>query len=243
MSDLSEKQIQKFIDDWYFAAYERKKEGNELSDYQRGVADTYEIVSRELRLKLKNNKEIEEEKLWNDVVKDSARSHQRTKVLSIIAGILIPAIPLFMFLAFSGYGWLVVPIAYIVFLVVAGSTRWQKKQAIDAPILFIFVGIALIMVQMFGENFVSNLEQVMVTLSVQIMGAALAGGLVLWVRQKRSWSDLGLATAIFCMGFATLVYYKIGTIADMFKQTPGLIGFEVLGAGVTILVISGWIED
>jgi hypothetical protein len=242
MPDIKEEQAEKLVSDWYFAAYNRNAKRETLDDYQRGVADTYEIVSKALKDQLKKNKEVEYQKRLNEVLDNHGRYYHVEGFIAGLSAILIPVIIFFVGTGLFSQNKYVLPFAYLLFLTIAAARYWQARKSIDTSIIFICVGIVLIAVSMLGISPLIAVTNSMTTAGGQVMGAALAAGLVLQIRKRKSWKDIALAAAVFSIGLCTIMYYS-GPILTTLKSLPGILGFELLGAGITVLFIGGWMEQ
>jgi hypothetical protein len=247
MLTLTEEDIRKLANQWHYAADDIRKKGDGASQYQLGVADTYMVASRKLQELLRISEEQFKDEQTKQELDNQHRSSNSTIVIYALLGILIPIIPFLVIIgAFREINF-IIPFFYVLFLVFAASKLWQKKESIIIPIASIMIGILLIVINKWGESYFLGISQVMSVVGSQIMGAALISGLILLANKRKDKESTIMALSIFMIGLFTMLLFDIYGIdipfLNVIKGLPGTLGFEILGAGITFILISGWIKE
>lgn len=243
MITLSDTQARKLVSNWQDLAYNRKVERANLNEYQRGAADAYEAAARDLREVLKKNEDDYNKEQDEQALKRQGRNATFTILVTVIGTILVflCSFPLFIQISFQ-YN-IALLIIYSIFLAFSALTRWRANKSFDVQFVFILAGSILVGLNYLGSSLQAGIMEVTSTIGGQVMGAALAGGLILWMRKRKSADDMLMICAVGMLGLLTIFYSSGLPFFSTMAGLPRTLGFELLGAGITVLVIGGWIEE
>jgi uncharacterized membrane protein YgcG len=241
MPNIEEQEIRDLLLEWNRITFDVKSQQNQANEYQKGYAEGLRFAAKGLRSLLKKHQEQAEADQTQKALQIAARAAQAEVYKNIFKVIVIPLVILLLSVgAFDERGF-IIPVYLVVALVYLAITRWKIKKAVFLPTAFIMFGIVFLIYGKWGQNLLASLSEATGNVGGEIMGAGLVAILVFLVGKKADLLEWGLTVLSILLGLGLVALLNMDGTNTSFlaitQQISGGLGIEMLGAGVTIILI------
>ena len=216
----------------------RQKEGN-IDRFQEGLAAAYQETANEMNRLLNKSREEVQEKLQQQITQHQLRQIEVNAHKQYFRLVIFFTIPLLFALGAYDIPEVITPIYFAILIAYILILRRQIFHDTILILISIGLGIGLIIFGQWGEvSILTALREQSGNLGGEILGAALSGLLFIWMTKKFDLPNVFLILSSLVIGLGFVFF--LGGVD--FKGATSNLGIELLGAGVTVIMLENFLE-